>query len=152
MDVFLGEWVNLLLRWAHMVVGIGWIGTSFYFMALDYSLNRNERSSEGVLGAAWPVHGGGFYHVEKYTVAPERLPETLHWFKWEAYTTWLSGFGLFIAVYYSHASSYLVDKSVAEVTALVDRVMILVKGQTVFEGKPQALHTSPEIMQQHLGV
>ena len=74
MDVFLGEWANLLLRWAHMVVGIGWIGTSFYFMALDYSLNTKERKSEGVYGTAWQVHGGGFYHVEKFTVAPPSLP------------------------------------------------------------------------------
>ena len=74
MDVFLGEWVNLLLRWAHMIVGIGWIGTSFYFMALDYSLDTKERKSEGVYGTAWEVHGGGFYHVEKFTVAPPQLP------------------------------------------------------------------------------
>ena len=70
MDVFLGEWLNLLLRWAHMIVGIGWIGTSFYFMALDYGLDTKERKSEGVYGTAWQVHGGGFYHVEKFTVAP----------------------------------------------------------------------------------
>ena len=82
MDVFLGEWLNLLLRWAHMVVGIGWIGTSFYFMALDYTLMKRERMNPGVYGTAWQVHGGGFYHVEKYTVAPPALPDVLHWFKW----------------------------------------------------------------------
>ena len=75
MDVFLGEWANLLIRWAHMIVGIGWIGTSFYFMALDYGLNTKERKSEGVYGTAWQVHGGGFYHVEKFTVAPPKLPD-----------------------------------------------------------------------------
>ena len=81
----------------------GWIGTSFYFMALDYSLDTKERKSEGVYGTAWEVHGGGFYHVEKYTVAPATLPDVLHWFKWEAYTTWLSGMGLLELVYYMAA-------------------------------------------------
>ena len=91
MDVFLGEWVNLLLRWFHMIVGIGWIGTSFYFMALDYGLDTKERKSQGVYGTAWQVHGGGFYHVEKFTVAPPQLPAHLHWFKWDAYLTWMTG-------------------------------------------------------------
>ena len=109
MDVFLGEWLNLLLRWAHMVVGIGWIGTSFYFMALDYSLRKRERMNPGVLGTAWQVHGGGFYHVEKYTVAPATLPDVLHWFKWEAYLTWVTGFGLLIVQYYFHADAFLID-------------------------------------------
>jgi uncharacterized membrane protein len=111
-DVFFGEWLNLLLRWAHMVVAIGWIGTSFYFMALDYSLNKRERSNPGVLGTAWQVHGGGFYHVEKYIVAPAALPETLHWFKWEAYLTWVTGFGLLIVQYYFHAEAFLIDPAV----------------------------------------
>ena len=112
MDVFLGEWGNLLLRWAHMIVGIGWIGTSFYFMALEYSLNQQERKSPGVFGTAWQVHGGGFYHVEKFTVAPRHLPPHLHWFKWEAYLTWVTGFGLLIVQYYFHASAYLIDPAV----------------------------------------
>jgi uncharacterized membrane protein len=112
MDVFLGEWGNLLLRWAHLIVGIGWIGTSFYFMSLDFSLDPRERKSEGVYGTAWQVHGGGFYHVEKFTVAPPRLPEHLHWFTWEAYLTWVTGFGLMIVQYYLHARAYLIDPSV----------------------------------------
>lgn len=112
MDVFLGEWLNLLIRWAHMVVAIGWIGTSFYFMALDYSLNKKERASPGVLGTSWQVHGGGFYHVEKYVVAPPALPEMLHWFKWEAYLTWVTGFGLLVVQYYFHASAFLIDPAV----------------------------------------
>ena len=116
MEVFLGEWLNLLLRWAHMVVGIGWIGTSFYFMALDYTLTKRERMSEGVLGTSWQVHGGGFYHVEKYTVAPPALPEVLHWFKWEAYLTWVTGFGLLIVQYYFHAEAYLIDPTVMPLT------------------------------------
>jgi uncharacterized membrane protein len=111
-DVFLGEWVNLLLRWFHMIVGIGWIGTSFYFMALDYGLDIKERKSDGVYGTAWQVHGGGFYHVEKFTVAPPQLPAHLHWFKWDAYLTFLTGCGLLIGQYYLHSRSYLIDASV----------------------------------------
>ena len=112
MDVFLGEWANLLLRWMHLVVSIGWIGTSFYFMALDYSLSKQGRLNPGVLGTAWQVHGGGFYYVEKYTVAPPQLPPHLHWFQWEAYLTWVTGFGLIIVQYYLHATSYLIDPAV----------------------------------------
>ena len=112
MDVFLGEWVNLLLRWAHLIVGIGWIGTSFYFVGLDYSLRRRERMNEGVMGTAWQVHGGGFYHVEKFTVAPANLPEDLQWFRWEAYLTFVTGFGLLLVQYYLHASAYLIDPGV----------------------------------------
>ena len=112
MDVFLGDWLNLLLRWAHLIVGIGWIGTSFYFVALDLSLDTGERKSEGVHGTAWQVHGGGFYHVEKFTVAPPRLPAHLHWFKWDAYLTWVTGFGLMITQYYLHAKAYLIDPAV----------------------------------------
>ncbi|MBI3434352.1 MAG: urate hydroxylase PuuD [Proteobacteria bacterium] len=112
MDVFLSEWANLLIRWAHMLVGIGWIGTSFYFMALDYSLDARERAKAGVLGTAWQVHGGGFYHIEKFTVAPPALPEHLHWFKWEAYLTWVTGFALLIVQYYVNARAYLIDPDV----------------------------------------
>ena len=109
MEVFAGEWLNLLIRWAHMVVAIGWIGTSFYFMALDYTLLKREKMNPGVMGTSWQVHGGGFYHVEKYTVAPATLPDVLHWFKWEAYLTWLTGFGLLVVQYYLHAEAYLID-------------------------------------------
>ncbi len=114
--VFLGEWLNLLLRWAHMVVGIGWIGTSFYFIALDLSLSRSR--DPGVYGTAWQVHGGGFYHVTKFTVAPPSLPEHLHWFKWEAYLTWATGFGLLVVQYYLHAEAYLIDPAVMPLTQL----------------------------------
>ncbi len=114
------EWGNLLFRWLHVIAAMAWIGASFYFIALDNHLEPPKDPSDarrGVGGEAWEVHGGGFYRVEKFRVAPERLPEPLHWFKWEAYTTWLSGFALFIVVYYSHASSYLVDPSVADLRA-----------------------------------
>jgi uncharacterized membrane protein len=136
MDVFLGEWVNLLLRWAHMIVGIGWIGTSFYFMALDYSLDTKERKSKGVYGTAWEVHGGGFYRVEKFTVAPPQMPSHLQWFKWDAYLTWMTGFGLLIVQYYLHAQSYLIDPAVMPLTtwqAVAISVASLFVGWAVYE-------------------
>jgi len=136
MDVFLGEWVNLLLRWAHMIVGIGWIGTSFYFMALDYSLDTEERKSKGVYGTAWEVHGGGFYRVEKFTVAPPQMPAHLHWFKWDAYLTWMTGFGLMIVQYYLHAKSYLIDPAVMPLEtweAVSISVVSLLAGWVVYE-------------------
>jgi uncharacterized membrane protein len=136
-DVFLGEWANLLIRWMHMIVGIGWIGTSFYFMALDYSLDKRERANPGILGTAWQVHGGGFYHVEKYTVAPPQLPDKLHWFKWEAYLTWVTGFGLLIVQYYLHARSYLIDPSVLPLEpwqAIVISLGSILVGWGIYEG------------------
>ena len=137
MDVFLGEWLNLLIRWAHLVVGIGWIGTSFYFMALDYSLSKRERMNPGVLGTAWQVHGGGFYHVEKYTVAPATLPDVLHWFKWEAYLTWVTGFGLLIVQYYFHADAFLIDPGVMPLEpwqAIAISVASLAAGWFIYDG------------------
>jgi uncharacterized membrane protein len=137
MDVFLGEWVNLLLRWFHMIVGIGWIGTSFYFMALDYSLDTKERKSKGVYGTAWEVHGGGFYHVEKFTVAPPQMPAHLQWFQWDANLTFMSGFGLLIVQYYLHAQSYLIDPAVMPLTtwqAVGISVASLVAGWAIYDG------------------
>jgi uncharacterized membrane protein len=136
MDVFLGEWVNLLLRWFHMIVGIGWIGTSFYFMALDFGLDTKERKSQGVYGTAWQVHGGGFYHVEKFTVAPPQLPAHLHWFKWDAYLTWMTGFGLLVVQYYLHAKSYLIDPSVMPLEtweAVAISAVSLLAGWAIYE-------------------
>jgi uncharacterized membrane protein len=137
MDVFLSEWLNLGLRWAHLIVGIGWIGTSFYFMALDYSLSKRARMNQGVLGTAWQVHGGGFYHVEKYTVAPAQLPADLHWFRWEAYLTWVSGFGLMVVQYYFHAGAYLIDPSVLrleEWQAVLISASSFVAGWFIYDG------------------
>jgi uncharacterized membrane protein len=137
MDVFLGEWVNLLLRWAHLIVGIGWIGTSFYFVGLDYSLRRRDRMNEGVMGTAWQVHGGGFYHVEKFTIAPANLPEDLQWFRWEAYLTFLTGFGLLLVQYYLHANAYLIDASVMALApweAIAISVASLVVGWLIYDG------------------
>jgi uncharacterized membrane protein len=109
---FLADWLNLLLRWAHLIAGISWIGTSFYFVALDFSLRKRERMNPGVLGTAWEVHGGGFYHVEKYETAPRELPSDLIWFKWEAYLTWSTGFLLLIVQFYWNADTFLIDPAI----------------------------------------
>jgi uncharacterized membrane protein len=98
-----------------VIAGIVWIGTSFYFVALDNHLGRPRVAEPDVGGESWEIHGGGFYRISKYRVAPEELPEPLHWFKWEAYTTWLSGFGLLVVLYYFDADTYLIDKSVADI-------------------------------------
>jgi uncharacterized membrane protein len=113
----LTEWLSLILRWTHVIAGIGWIGSSFYFIHLDLSLKARPGLPEGVKGDAWQVHGGGFYHMIKYLVAPARMPDELTWFKWEAYATWLSGFALLVLVYYLGADLYLIDKSVLDLTA-----------------------------------
>ena len=111
-SLFALDWPNLLLRWAHMIAGIAWIGTSFYFVALDFSLRKPANLLPGVAGEAWEVHGGGFYHVRKYLTAPEKLPGDLIWFKWEAYLTWMTGFLLLIVLYYLQAETYLIDPTV----------------------------------------
>src|SRR3569833_2741751 len=100
MQAFAVDWINLGLRWFHLIVGIAWIGASFHFVWLDFSLRARERMKEGVFGTSWMVHGGGCYHVEKYLVAPASLPSDLHWFKWEAYLTFISGFLLLAVQYY----------------------------------------------------
>ena len=112
MTAFTVDWLNLLLRWSHLVAGIAWIGTSFYFVALDLSLRRTGDTPEGVTGTAWEVHGGGFYRVEKYAVAPPALPEQLTWFRWEAYLTWVTGFALLVVQFYLDAPTWLVDPEV----------------------------------------
>jgi uncharacterized membrane protein len=103
----LAEWLNLALRWLHLTVGIAWIGSSFYFVWLDNHLTPPAAGEAS--GELWSVHGGGFYHNQKYQVAPSAMPERLHWFKWEAYSTWLSGFSLLVLVYYVGAQSFLID-------------------------------------------
>lgn len=111
------EWLSLIFRWLHVVAAMGWIGSSFYFIALDLSLKPGQGLPDGVKGEAWQVHGGGFYRIVKYLVAPASMPDELTWFKWEAYTTWLSGFALVVIVYYLEADLFLVDKSVMDLTA-----------------------------------
>lgn len=117
MILVLTEWLSLILRWLHVVAGIAWIGSSFYFIHLDLSLKARPGLPEGVKGDAWQVHGGGFYHMVKYLAAPPRLPDDLTWFKWEAYATWLSGFALLVVVYYLGADLYLIDRAVLDLTA-----------------------------------
>jgi uncharacterized membrane protein len=114
---YLSDWANLLLRWLHLITGIAWIGTSFYFIGLDNQLEPARDGNPRVAGEQWSIHGGGFYHKQKYLVAPERLPERLHWFKWEAYWTWISGFALFVLIYWGQASTYLVDPAVLDMPA-----------------------------------
>jgi len=112
------EWVSLAVRWLHIVTGIAWIGSSFYFIALDLGLKHRPGLAEGVTGEAWQVHGGGFYHLQKYMVAPASMPEHLTWFKWESYMTWISGFVMLCIVYYHGAELFLIDNSVAELSPL----------------------------------
>jgi uncharacterized membrane protein len=119
MDPYANEWLDFLARWMHVVAAIAWIGASFYFIALDNHLRPPadpEDAERGVGGEAWEIHGGGFYQVLKYRLAPPQLPEPLYWFKWEAYTTWLSGFALMVFLYYFNADTYLIDKSVADLS------------------------------------
>jgi uncharacterized membrane protein len=115
-DAYALDWLNLLIRWFHVTAAIVWIGTSFYFVALDNHLEEPAEPHEGVGGESWEIHGGGFYRIEKYRVAPRRLPQHLHWYKWEAYWTWLSGFALLVVLYYVQAHTYLIDPSVADLS------------------------------------
>ena len=110
----IGAWIEFAVRWVHVITAIAWIGSSFYFIALDLGLHRDRNLKTGADGEEWQVHGGGFYHVQKYLVAPAQMPDDLIWFKWESYSTWLSGFALLILVYYLGAEFYLVDPTVAE--------------------------------------
>ena len=114
MESYYLDWANLLLRWAHVITAIAWIGASFYFVMLDNSLEKpqdNESLAKGVSGEQWAVHGGGFYNMQKYGLAPKVLPDHLHWSYWESYSTWLTGFALFTMSYLWNASTYLIDKS-----------------------------------------
>ena len=114
MEVYLLEWANLLLRWVHVITAIAWVGSSFYFVFLDNNLLRPtspDLLEKGVDGAMWAVHGGGFYNPQKYMIAPKVIHSKLHWFYWESYSTWLSGFALFTVLYLYNASTYLIDKS-----------------------------------------
>ena len=114
--LFLTSWAEFAVRWLHVITAIAWIGSSFYFIALDLGLRKHDRLPVGAAGEEWQVHGGGFYHIQKYLVAPENLPEHLIWFKWESYATWLSGFALLAIVYYGGAELYLIDAAKAELS------------------------------------
>ena len=113
---FLISWAEFAVRWLHVITAIAWIGSSFYFIALDLGLRRHDQLPAGAAGDEWQVHGGGFYHIQKYLVAPAHLPEHLTWFKWESYATWLSGFALLAIVYYGSADLYLIDAEKLELS------------------------------------
>ena len=110
----LSSWIEFAVRWVHVITAIAWIGSSFYFIALDLGLHRDRDLKSGADGEEWQVHGGGFYHVQKYLVAPKEMPDDLIWYKWESYSTWLSGFALLVLVYYLGAEFYLVDPAIAD--------------------------------------
>ena len=119
MEAYLSEWLSLLVRWFHVIAGVAWIGASFYFIWLDNSLEDPPqwKKDKGIKGDLWAVHGGGIYEVAKYQGAPEVMPEHLHWFKWEAYSTWITGILLLAVIYYLGAESYLIDRRVADLSA-----------------------------------
>jgi uncharacterized membrane protein len=133
---YLIDWLGLIARWLHIVAGAAWIGTSFYFVWLNNHLRRPEVERDGVEGALWAIHGGGFYEVSKHRLEPGRLPKTLHWFKWEAYVTWMSGIALLVLVYYLNASTYMVDPQVSSLSpgaAVGFGAGMLVLGLAVYE-------------------
>ena len=122
MEGFITDWLNLAIRWLHVIAAIAWIGESFYFVALDNSLKKPKDPAlveRGVFGELWHVHGGGFYNMQKYMVAPAQMPEDLHWSKWPSYTTWMSGFGLFTVLYLLSPSTYLIDPNVLAMSPVV---------------------------------
>jgi uncharacterized membrane protein len=153
---YLLDWCGLLVRWLHLIAGVAWIGSSFYFVWLDNSLEplgEREPPDPRVAGELWAVHGGGFYRARKYRVAPEVLPPTLHWFYWEAYTTWLSGFALLCLLYFLRAEAYLIDPSILPLSkpvAIAIAVAVIVGSWVVYDGlcrsplgqKPRALAVS----------
>ncbi len=137
---YLLDWLNLLLRWAHVITGIAWIGASFHFVGLDNSLATPKAEADrakGIGGELWAVHGGGFYHQQKYPVAPAELPATLHWSMWESYSTWLTGFALFAVLYLFNASTFLIDKSVFDwspTAAVVTSLAFFVAFWFIYDG------------------
>jgi uncharacterized membrane protein len=147
LEPFIADWLNLLIRWGHMIAGIAWIGTSFYFVALDFSLKKRDGLPAGVGGETWEVHGGGFYHVQKYLSAPSQMPDHLTWFKWEAYLTWVTGFLLLIVQYYFQASAYLIDPAVLPLApwqAIAISVVSIAAGWAIYDGlcrSPMARNT-----------
>jgi uncharacterized membrane protein len=137
LEPHLSEWVSQLLRWVHAITAIAWIGSSFYFIHLDLSLKKRDGLPAGVGGEAWQVHGGGFYRMQKYLVAPVELPKELTWFKWESYSTWITGFFLLVWIYYLQAELYTIDPAVAALQpwqAAAIGIGALVVGWLVYDG------------------
>ncbi|CDX61040.1 conserved membrane hypothetical protein [Mesorhizobium plurifarium] len=119
------DWLSFAVRWLHVITGIAWIGSSFYFVALDLGLRQRPGLPAGAFGEEWQVHGGGFYHIQKYLVAPAEMPEHLTWFKWESYATWLSGFAMLCVVYYAGADLFLIDPNVLNISVPVGILLSL---------------------------
>jgi uncharacterized membrane protein len=130
-DGYVAEWVGLLVRWFHFMMGVAWIGASFYFVWLNNAVRPPREQRPGVAGEVWSVHGGAFYQVQKFGGAPEQLPEHLHWFKWEAYLTWLSGFTLLVLIWWANPSSYMIDPAVRELAPLA---AVGIGAATIFGG------------------
>ncbi|MDJ0956568.1 MAG: urate hydroxylase PuuD [Arenicellales bacterium] len=139
MEAYVVDWLSLVGRWVHLVTGIAWIGASFYFVWLDNHLEPPKQQADvdrGVGGEVWSVHGGGFYHAQKYKLTPPKLPETLHWFKWEAYSTWLSGIFLLILIYWYSAEVYLIDTRISDISkpiAITIGITSLIGGWIVYD-------------------
>ena len=129
------DWLDLIVRWIHIIVGIAWIGTSFYFNWLDSRLDRDIENKD-IDGELWSVHSGGFYHINKLKGPPKKFPKELHWFKWEAYTTWISGFALLIIIYYLNAESIMIDKNVNDIkpfTAIIISLSFLAASWLIYD-------------------
>jgi uncharacterized membrane protein len=154
MDVYLLDWANMLVRWLHLIAGIAWIGASFYFVMLDTSLKppkKPEDQARGVFGELWAVHGGGFYISQKFLTGPkgEPLTQDLHWSKWEAYTTWLSGMSLLVLIYWIGARTYLIDPNVMDLSpaaAIGLSILTLVAGWLVYDGLCRVLGDKPMLL------
>ncbi len=139
MGAYLLDWLALFFRWFHVIAGVAWIGASFYFVWLDLSLRKPPqwKTDKGVSGDLWAIHGGGFYEIAKYKLEPEEMPKTLHWFKWEAYTTWLTGAAMMAIVYYANATAYLVDPSKvnfgSNIGAIATSILFLLGSYFIYE-------------------
>ncbi len=152
MEGFITDWLNLALRWLHVVVAIAWIGESFYFVALDNSLKPPKDANlrqRGVFGELWHVHGGGFYNMQKYMVAPPEMPEGLHWSKWPSYTTWMSGFSLFFVMYLLAPNTYLIDRNVLDMgpaIAIAAALGFLAAGWIVYDALCRVFGTNDRLL------
>jgi uncharacterized membrane protein len=144
---YAGDWLHLVLRWGHLVAAIAWVGTSFYFISLDLGLLPGR--TPAVAGEAWEIHGGGFYRIEKMRLVPERIPEHLRWFKWEAYLTWLTGFGLLVLLYYVDPYGFLIDPLVLDLEpwqAVAASVALLALGWVAYDRTGRALEDRPQAL------
>ncbi len=141
------DWLHLIVRWGHLIAAIGWVGTSFYFISLDLGLVPS--ATPAVAGEAWEIHGGGFYRIEKFRLAPPQLPASLRWFQWEAYLTWLTGFALLVLLYYLDPYAFLIDPRVAALEpwqAIGASVALLAVGWVAYDRIASALETRPRVL------